>query len=191
MGPQDCRADDADFVELHFNQFSKATQQKAKKFWPTLMTGSGKTTYNFHSHEWSKHGTCWQPRLATASKVAPNVRGINQAAVGDLNNGNNVKFQEDYFKVSLGLNDLLNQKLAPALVALEAGDDGLVDRDDLLAALTRPLGITKIKGFCKKNGDGESALTELYISLDLSYNPINSPKPGLNGCARRVKVAIA
>ena len=131
----------------------------------------------FRSHEWTKHGTCWNG--------SPLARG----------NGN----QENFFLTTLTLHQKYNIYKGLAQAGIKPSDSTTYSLSSVVNALKSVLSsgsggsyVTEdmIQVQCQSSG-GKSLLTQVYLCLDQSYRPMNCNcgqgyKGVSNGCSSSI-----
>jgi len=136
---------------------SAATAKAMIADWSGLFSSAD----DFHNHEWTKHGTCWN----------------------DPSGGNKIN---DFFTevITLGnkfdlYNALLSQGIVPSTTKTYT-------QPQFIAAMNATFGITVMSVICQTSSKSESTefldieatvsyFNGYYICLDLNYKPINCP----------------
>jgi len=150
------------------SKFSAPEKAEVVSFWD----GMYNSNEGFWSHEWSKHGTCWDPKKGDISKMPAALQSHIQTARTEQANGGNL--QVDYFHTVF-----LTQKpldffavLSNAKIVPDA--DNTYSFDSIKSALQKGFGITHMDLICKKK-DGQSLLSEVRLCVDLNYNVMDCP----------------
>jgi ribonuclease I len=187
--------------KFHFDALPESLRDEIDLKWNGLYN----PTKKFLDHEWSKHGTCWNPdeesKLTTTnsrisviarllSQSTPSVNEVKPEAVKSK-----VDVQASYLKRSLQLADQINlHKILKA--------EGIVPRQEtyplanVRKAVQNALGIQGLVIRCatQKDADGnkKKLLMEVRVCLDLEYNVKDCPANLLaqNDCGKDERINV-
>lgn len=148
-------------------KFSAAEKAEVVSFWDGMYSSNE----GFWSHEWTKHGTCWDPKKGDLSKMPAALRSHIQSSRTEQANGG--PLMVDYFHTVY-----LTQKPLDFFTVLSRAkitpSQDTYTFDDIKVALQRGFGIKNMDIICKKK-DGQSLLSEVRICIDLNYNVMDCP----------------
>lgn len=150
--PEDC-----DGPEFSTSKLTKTTKSELIRFWSGLYASG----FDFHQHEWEKHGTCWNDDFANKTNLI-----------------------EDYFQTGLNLGQKYNAY--DVLANAEITPGSTYSRKDVLAAFTSAYG--KSDSYALScTGD---RLSSIQLCLDKNYQPLSCPditKFGDNLCRDEIE----
>lgn len=140
----------------------------------------------FLTHEWEKHGTCWNPVLPQSmidgipSDLKPSVVKF----ISDYQAG--LRLSEDYLRLTLMLAAKYNPFAILTAGGVKPNNSNTVTVGDIIQVYKQSLGISKMSIICSKSRDGLSLLTEIRVCLSLNYNPIDCGSLIITGCAQSI-----
>jgi ribonuclease T2 len=125
-----------------------------------LWIGMNESNDMFHTHEWTKHGTCWNDQVNFVSQTQK---------------------QNDFFGtvVTLALNYDFYQTLQKGGIV---PSEDPYDLSDFNTVLTSAWGPNTFTYDCLEGLDGNQYLLDLNICLDLEYNPAPCPPLDVTTC---------
>lgn len=169
--PMDCASSNFNLASLPAD-----IKQMTDSAWNALYN----LAQSFLSHEWSKHGTCWNPQPEQSSQVPADLvsyvdGGVNalKAAPKDM--------QVAYIRMTLALATKYNAFAGLAAKNILPSDSAKYQRTDVVNALTAFFGVKNFGLMCTKTAAGESLLSEVRLCLDRNYRPTDCKSMNL-GC---------
>jgi len=177
-----------DSQKFHYDDFSESLRDQLELKWNGLYN----PTKSFLDHEWSKHGTCWNPddeiRTPTSSLIARLLTQTNEPKA-------RIDIQTAYVKRSLHLADHVNiHKILKS--------NGIVPREetypliDVRKAVQEEFGIKNLVIRCATVKDSEGKklklLLEVRVCLGLDYRVEDCPTHLLaqNDCGKDEKIKV-
>ena len=128
---------------LQYNSFNTNIKVGLSKLWHPLYRN------NIWDHEWTRHGTCWNPNLANLKKVEKFLNPATKQAQTDYTSKKSaLAIQQDYFNTALLLGDKFNSLVGPALSKLKPGKNGLYKKTDVANAIKAQYGVQKFSMSC-------------------------------------------
>jgi len=161
---------------LNISTLPDELQGKLLEYW----SGLNGTQQAFLNHEWTKHGTCWNPFLGNIEKMPQQVRKIVRSG---RNYGASSLISPIYF---LDLAVSLASELNPWKVLKQAGiepSQTLYSRDSILEALSKAYLVTSYSLICTQDENGHSLLKGIRLTLDINLQPMEDELyHNANGC---------
>lgn len=184
--PESCQS-----IPYDNSKFSTQTNQQLDVSW----VGVYNSVKSFRTHEWTKHGTCWnEPDFALIAKgdLPKNLRSLEFGLIESADT-----FQEDYFKMVLRQHTTYNIIKALKTAGITPSTTKGYATTDILNALGDAFGaddVTKSIGIdCVKSG-GKQYLVEVRMCLDTNYKVVDCPCAtaiiGSEQCSKKDTVLI-
>jgi ribonuclease I len=173
--PMDCTSD-----SISYSGLSDELRNMVDKYWNPLYSGS----QFFLNHEWTKHGTCWDPSPERMSSVPNEVTGFLQTAISS--NGKVSALQEAYIRTTVALAQKYNAFNALSSSGILPHATKKIARNDIVNALQSFFNVNNFIMTCVKNqSTGDSMIGEVRVCLDRNYNVIECAKPNIQ-CAAQI-----
>lgn len=124
----------------------------------------------FLNHEWTKHGTCWNPAPLDFEAVPSDLKKVVAQAQGCMSDDFN--HQINYIKTTVSLAQKYNIFAALASQGILPNNQRVLQKDEFLRAILNSVKVSKFEVICQKNTSGASFLYEIRICVDKNYNPV-------------------
>jgi ribonuclease I len=158
--PFDCKS-----TTVTINSLPMDVQTSLNYYWNPLYTPAA----SFLNHEWSKHGTCWNPAPLDFKLVPADLQRVVAQAQGSMSDEFN--HQINYIKTSISVAQKYNLFAALASQGIVPNSKRVIQKDEFLRAMLTSLKVSKYEVICQKNANGVSLLYEVRVCLDKNYNP--------------------
>lgn len=177
---------------FNWGSFSSTLQGQLEQFWSGLYS----TESDFLSHEWTKHGTCWNWTLGDLSEMPSTIQAI-------LKGTSSSNSQSQFFELVLMIHAHYDTYSALSSQGITPSDTKAYMSSDIVAALDKAFGpknyilqcvsgSPKNTGFLieKAEGLGSSSLllNQVEICLDLNYKPMACPGGAYNSCSSTASI---
>jgi len=150
--------------------FSNSQRSEIDSFWDGMFSSND----GFWSHEWSKHGTCWDSSKGDLDKMTLDVRNAVKSARTVQQNGG--KLITNFFHTVYEIQKPLNfyEALKNANIVPDA--DKTYSLDSIRSAFQTYFKVENFDLVCVGNHEtGNNELSEVRICLDLNYNVFSCP----------------
>ena len=125
----------------------------------------------FLNHEWSKHGTCWNPAPIDFEKVPNDLKKVVAQGQGSMSDDFN--HQINYIRTTVAVAQKYNVFAALANEGILPNTLKVVHKDEFLRAMLSSMKVSKFEVICQHNANGVSLLYEIRVCLDKNYNPVD------------------
>jgi len=161
--PFDCKN-----TKVTINTFPMDLQSSLNYYWnPMYSTADG-----FMNHEWSKHGTCWDPEPINYEDVPSDLKKVVKDSQGSMDDDKT--HQISYFKTTIAVAQKYNVFAALAAYGIVPNTERYLHKAEILAAITDYFKISKFQIKCEKSQQSNvSYLFEVRLCLDKNYNPMD------------------
>jgi len=130
---------------------------------PSRWSGLYNNSTGFHSHEWEKHGRCWnQNPVFVASSASKNP--VNE-----------------FFSTVVWISQKIHIFEALQSKGVTPSTDEIYHLQDFENAIKSAFGISNVQINCNYK-DGTQYLDSIYLCLDLQYNIMNCPNDAPSNC---------
>jgi ribonuclease I len=160
--PFDCKN-----TTVTINSLPMDVQTSLNYYWNPLYTPAS----GFLNHEWSKHGTCWNPAPTDFEKVPNDLKKVVANAQGSMSDEFN--HQINYIKTTISVAQKYNVFAALASQGIVPNSKRVIQKDEFLRAMLNSLKVSKYEVICQRNPNGIQLLYEIRICLDKNYNPVD------------------
>ena len=153
----------------NINAFSRPELDEIKSFWDGMYSSNE----GFWEHEWSKHGTCWNPNLGDLSTMKADVRTPTQNARNDykLDKPMIIHYFHTVYEAHKGLD--FYKALADS--GITPDNEKSRPLEDYAKAFQKSFGIKNVDLICWDTKDKKTLLNEVRICLDLNYSVMECP----------------
>jgi ribonuclease I len=150
------------------SKFNAVEMKQLISFWDGMYSADN----GFWSHEWTKHGKCWDANKGDLTKMSHDLQHHIKNSREDLAAG---KSQEvDYFQTVYLVQKPLDFYQVLENAGITPGTETYTF-DAIKSALQTGFGVQNMDIICKKSKEGDSMLSEVRICIDLDYNVFNCP----------------
>lgn len=151
---------------FNYNSKSSSLQSLMGMYWNSLY---GNPTF-LVTHEYNKHGTCMNYKLADSNKVNTKVRTQHQAGLQSQTSGSSSAQEDAYINMAISLSKMYN---VYDMLAKEGilPSDSAISSQKVADSIKKQFGVNNIHLLCKTDGHGRSLLSEVRICVDVFYNP--------------------
>lgn len=160
---------------FNMDAFTGAEESEIKSFWEGMYSSNE----GFWQHEWSKHGTCWNPTLGDLSKMADNVKAPIQNARDSYKAGS--ALITHYFHTVYEAHNNINFYKALSDNGITPDSDKTRPLSDYVNAFSKSFGVENFDIICMEH-DGKTLLNEVRLCVDLEYNVMSCPDAGSRKC---------
>eukprot|EP01016_Furgasonia_blochmanni_P020903 TRINITY_DN23285_c0_g1_i3.p1 TRINITY_DN23285_c0_g1~~TRINITY_DN23285_c0_g1_i3.p1 ORF type:complete len:348 (-),score=30.23 TRINITY_DN23285_c0_g1_i3:139-1182(-) len=165
---------------IHFDKLGKDINQKMERHWSGLFH----SRFMFISHEWSKHGTCWNDTLGESvwRKVASKSSVMRRFITAVFGYDPEVRKQRGYIQKAIDINLRYNMFDILGRGSITPRDKEPYQVGQIRRAIAQALNITSFDLSCLSK-QHEQYLERVFVCLDLHYKPIDCPKKHRRGDA--------
>ena len=176
--PFSCASTSVDIQKLPQN-----VQSDLNKYWAGLFASQS----GFIAHEWSKHGTCWDPYYGDLSKMPSILTQIVTAGRKNYDLNDLTVQPVDYLNLVMNLGKVYSLYDAFKEFNILPSDARGYQKSEIQAAIAQKFnGVTKYNLICQKDRKtGRSLIYEIRLCLNKSFNVVDCSRSG-NSCARTV-----
>lgn len=172
--PADCY-----YSSLNLPSLSADVQNIVKTYWNSLYG----PMESFVGHEWSKHGTCMNFKLANLANVPLNLKALVQNGVNAFNQASDIPREETFIRMSAALSQTYNFYSALASKGIYPGSS-LILLEDVQNALKTYFKVSKVNVYCGKTGARTMNISEVRICLSNDFIPVDCPNDTV-GCPKQ------
>jgi len=166
-GPWNCTD-----TPLDWDQISIKTQKELNYSWSGLYNSQ----QDFISHEWDKHGTCWDPNSGDLLKMPYTIaRRVYQAREDQK-----VQNPTTYLGIAMDLRDAYDFYAMLERAKITPGNKYQLAQ--LFSSFSFAYGVQKFTISCLDDESGNQMFGGYMICLDLNYRPIDCPSMIYDGC---------
>jgi len=148
---------------LNFAGFNSQIKTDIAAYWSGLYSSDEE----FLNHEWTKHGTCWDPSQGDATKMPETIVTI----VDEARSNHNSPMSPIFIELVMMVGEKYNHYATLEKNDFVPNDDTPYKFEDIKAALDSEYGEHTYSVNCVRDEHGRMLLSDITICLDKSYNP--------------------
>lgn len=174
-------------TKLNLRSLPNSLKEDLNSYWAGLFASQSK----FLDHEWSKHGTCWQPDSGDLAKMPRELLPLVEASRKDTTRKGGLIQPADYLSVALELGHLYNVFEALKESSIIPRDDKPYPLSEIRAAISAKFnGLSDYNLQCQKDENGRSMIKEIRICIDKNYNAMDCKRAFSTTCAKEIYYPI-